>query len=468
MSLSEESKRKQASEADADINMDDALNHSVYDDAISLVDVNPTRAAELFRSILNETGDSQALIKVKEESIAQVAKLLAKKNDIAALKQLFVDIRPFFTTIPKSRTAKIVRNLIDVVGDANGSLQSQIEICQDAIAWATQEKRTFLKQRIQARLAAAFVKNKQYNDALPLVSRLIREVKKFDDKLLLVEVYLVESRAHLALQNIPKAKGALTAARSSANAIYCPPLLQAEIDLQAGILCNVEGDYKTAYSYFYEAFEGYNTMKDAVHAVKALKYMLLGKIMNNQYEDVYSVINGKAGVKYAGVEIEAMRHVTDAYKARSIQKFESVFTEYADQLAKDPLISTHLFELKDKLLESNLLRLLEPFSRVQIVHVSKLIRLPLKQVEEKLSQMILDKKLQGILDQGTGDLILFENVLDNSNGNKKGKKDPSQESQDKEENKKDPLATYKHAESAVKELNSVVDRLYGKAKQLTR
>jgi len=44
------------------------------------VDVNPTRAAELFRSILNETGEAQTLIKVKEEAISQLAKLLAKKK----------------------------------------------------------------------------------------------------------------------------------------------------------------------------------------------------------------------------------------------------------------------------------------------------------------------------------------------------------------------------------------------------
>lgn len=54
---------------------------------------------------------------------------------------------------------------------------------------------------------------------------LLVEVRKSDDKHLLVEAQLIESRVHFALENYSKAKASLTSARASANQVYCEPVL---------------------------------------------------------------------------------------------------------------------------------------------------------------------------------------------------------------------------------------------------
>merc|ERR1711979_92296 len=85
-----------------------------------------------------------------------------------------------------------------------------------------------------------------------------------------------------------------------------------------------------------------------------------------------------------------------------------VLERHKHELAEDPIIQHHLSDLNETLLEQNIIRILEPFSRVEITHVAELIDLPLQRTQSKLREMILDQKLNGTLDQGIGVLICFE------------------------------------------------------------
>ncbi|CAG8621676.1 5586_t:CDS:10, partial [Racocetra fulgida] len=120
-------------------------------------------------------------------------------------------------------------------------------------------------------------------------------------------------------------------------------------------------------------------------------------------ENVYAIINGKLALRYAGREVDAMKAVATAHQNRSLNEFETALKTYSDELENDPIIRSHLAALYDTLLEQNLVRIIEPFSRVEISHVAEMVKLPTVHVETKLSQMILDKVFHGILDQVESD-----------------------------------------------------------------
>ena len=210
-------------------------------------EANSSEAIQILYQVLEDPSSSPEALRIKEQAITNLCDRLTEEKRGEDLRTLLTKLRPFFSLIPKAKTAKIVRGIIDAVAKIPGTTDLQITLCKEMVEWTRAEKRTFLRQRVEARLAALLMENKEYVEALALLSTLVKEVRRLDDKLLLVDIDLLESKLHFSLRNLPKAKAALTAARTAANAIYVPPAQQGTIDLQSGILHAEEKDYKTAW-----------------------------------------------------------------------------------------------------------------------------------------------------------------------------------------------------------------------------
>lgn len=392
--------------------------------------------------ILSKESSGQPTSKVlqdQEAAILELGKIYQNQKQPDKLNELLAYSRAVLGNFAKSKTAKIVKTLIEYFDSISDALELQIQATKDSIEWSIENKLSFLRQSLQLKLSALLYQKGSYQDALRIITDLLREYKKLDDKSSLVEVQLLESKLFHALRNIPKSKAALTSARTSANSIYCPTLLQAELDCQSGILNLEDKDYKTAFSYFYEAFEGFNSQDDD-KAIVILKYMLLTKIMLNLIDDVNTILGSKNVLKYQSKDIDAMKSIATAYSNRSLKDFETSLSTYSQELRSDPIIKSNFNALYDNLLEQNLLKIIESYSCVELAHISQTIGLNLQQVEGKLSQMILDKVFYGVLDQGNGWLIIYD------------------------EPRKD--ATYEASFGLVNNLSNIVDLLYDKASSL--
>lgn len=325
------------------------------DQAAACKETDPARAETLYKQVL----EIEAASNQQESALAKLGELYRDQKNAEGVAQLITLSRGFMSSTAKAKTAKLIRTLLDFFNAIPNSQQIQIGVLKDNIDWAKKEKRIFLKHSLETRLVSLQLDTAQHKPALKLIDTLLTELKRLDDKLILTEVHLLESRAHLSLRNLPKAKAALTSSRTAANSIYCPPYLQSALDLQAGILHAEERDWTTAYSYFFEAFEGLSSLGEE-SALGAFKYMLLCKVMLNlvgnphvgfnpssfthfQPDDVNSLLTIKLALKYAQLrEVESMRAIARAHQNRNLADFEKALRDYQEGTL---IPSTHLEQL---------------------------------------------------------------------------------------------------------------------------
>lgn len=136
------------------------------------------------------------------------------------------------------------------------------------------------------------------------------------------------------------------------------------------ICCRVVISFKSARNLLIPTISYAMFRYDSVESPKALtalKYMLLSKIMLRTPEDVQAIMSGKLAVKYAGLNLDAMRAVAEASHRRSLADFQKAVKQYREQLEDDVIVRAHLGSLYDAMLEQNLCRLVEPYSRVQVL-----------------------------------------------------------------------------------------------------
>jgi len=293
--------------------------------------------------------------------------------------------------------------------------QKIVDLCNEIIEFCNNTNNITMKTKIQTRLAEVHYINEAHTLAIDLVTKTLIDLKRYEDNLGLIALQLLESKIHYKTKGTSKAKASLTSVKTLCTKVYIEPKLQAKVDMHAGILAAYEKDYNLAYSYFYESFDVFNipNIKDNEKALKAMQYMILCKIMNGSMDDINNIIIGKKGQKLYGPPIKAFESIVEAVKLKSVKMLKDNILKNQEHFLQDDFIVHHLDNLKNELIEKNLIKIIEPYSVVQIEYITGLIGLQLYEITMKISQMILDKKINGILDQGRGCLIIYDEVSHN-------------------------------------------------------
>ena len=341
-------------------------------------------------------------------TINHLSQKYRENNELQNYFKLISEIKEIKNT-NNTFLVKLTDKLISKLKKRKDLFDDVVKVCEEITKFCDETNNISMKSKIQTRLAEIYYIHEHYAKALEICNKVIFDLKRYEDNLGLIQLLLLESKIHYDTNGISKSKAALTSVKTLVTKVYVEPKLQANIDMQAGILAAHEKDFNLAYSYFFEAFDVYNipNQKRRNKGLRAFQYMIMSKIVGDHIEEVNNVVLSKQGKDYLGKEVDALRSIESAVKEKSIKLLKENI-EKNQEYFKDPIIRYHINNLHNDLLEKNLIKIIKPYSVVEIDFVAKSIGLNYQDVLNKLRQMILDKKINGILDQGKGSLIIYD------------------------------------------------------------
>jgi len=113
-----------------------------------------------------------------------LATIFSQKSLFDELIDLTKMVLPMYIDLPKSKTAKIIRTMFDMCLKFPGRHRNDplIDLSKYIIEWCTKESRSFLRMKIENKLADLYFKQQKYQDSLTILNKLLYELKRKDDK----------------------------------------------------------------------------------------------------------------------------------------------------------------------------------------------------------------------------------------------------------------------------------------------
>lgn len=95
-----------------------------------LIKEDPAAAQQKLSQLLFDTNSTDAeAIRQKELAVGHLGDVYVKLQNAQALKDMLAQLRPFFAVIPKAKTAKIVRSIVDQIAKVPNSTELQVINC---------------------------------------------------------------------------------------------------------------------------------------------------------------------------------------------------------------------------------------------------------------------------------------------------------------------------------------------------
>lgn len=348
-----------------------------------------------------------------EENIKNYCEILCSELNLPEFVPLLELIKPFFVNLPKARIYQILSMVIGYCHRIDQTGEKIMELCEIIIKWCKELRFEFLQYRIEFKLIQVMINFKQFDKAYSSISTLISYVQKSEDKLLLLDLYLTQCSLGIIINNVSQAVSFLTNAKTVASSINTPLELQFKIELLSGILQADVSDYRTAVPYLQEAFDIAESLNNIENGTQALMYMLLCFMLSDDVDNLARIMKSNFCLKLVDdSRIKGMLNLINAYMSKDINKYREVIQDPNFSLKDEQTIVYHLEKNYESVVDNSIMDIVYAYSHLQLNFIAQKISLPVSVVSTQLEKMIIDGKINGILDESLGVLIQYKATVE--------------------------------------------------------
>ncbi|KAI8612620.1 PCI domain-containing protein [Chytriomyces sp. MP71] len=370
------------------------------------------------------------------KALKQICKISFKlgRYDLV-LKHYPVLLTYIKSAVSRNYSEKSINNILDFVAAAT-DMKFLEEFYSLTLQCLNEIKNDRLWVKTNLKLAKLWLDRKEFSR----LGKILRELRAScqtdegeDDQkkgTLLLEIYALEIQMHTETKNTKKLKALYQQCRSVKSAISHPRIMGVILEC-GGKMHMSESEWENAQTDFFEAFKNYDEA-GSPQRITCLKYLVLANMLmesqinpfDSQETKPLSLDFWSRWLGYALIwvsiffsykndgDIVAMTNLVNAYQRKDIFEFEKILRENRRTIMDDAFIRTYIDGVLKNIRTQVLIKLIKPYTRIEIPFISKQLNVPVQDVEDLLVGLILDSKINGRIDQVNSRLELFSKSLD--------------------------------------------------------
>lgn len=313
----------------------------------------------------------------------------------------------YISSVTRNECTEAINTILDTIASATNVqvLSEMYEITLIALKTANNERLWF---NTNLKLAKLYIESKKIMEVERLVTALKATCQTPDGKddpskgTYLLEIYSLEIQLCSLTQDAQRMR-LIYPKTLNLNSAVADPRVMGIIREEGGKMQMAEGNWEEAYNELYEAFRNYQEAGSS-RARDCLKYVVLASMMS--LSDINPFAAREAKVFSEDVEIVAMRELRQSLEANDLARFERTIANKKNRILDEPFIMTYIQPLRRRMREQVLINLVKPYKKVTIQYLGEELQLPQSEIESLLVDLVIDNKLDGLINQPEGYLAM--------------------------------------------------------------